>query len=69
MVGPGHPSYCANVHCIESANIILDRICLAWYRRMLAIACSAAEVTIQKGGVFQCHTMSLVKPIPSVLRF
>jgi hypothetical protein len=41
-VMPGHPRYCADVHCTESDTIILDRFCLERYGLILAMSCSAA---------------------------
>jgi hypothetical protein len=43
-VMPGHPRYCADVHCTESANTVLDRFCLVRYWLILDISCSAAQV-------------------------
>jgi hypothetical protein len=39
-----HSQLCTNANYTESGNIIIDRICLAWYWLMLAIACWAASI-------------------------
>ena len=42
VVLPGHLQPCTSTHYTERGNIIIDRICLAWYRLMLAIAGAAS---------------------------
>ena len=47
VVVPGHPQSGANAYDTESNTMTIDRMCLAWYWLMLAIACSVMRVLVQ----------------------